>query len=247
MSDLLIFIIALVAAFLFALGGVGAAIILVPILTTMGVPINIAKPVGLFNNMFSMIGATVSNIKNKRLDIKTGIPIIIFSFIFAIIGAYASKFIPPVYIVILFILFLLFSSFMFLFFKNKGQITYREDRPVLKLSLVGVVAGLLAGLLGIGGGSVISPLMLMLGYNPKKTTVITAFAIPFSAFSAFVTYWAMGSINWHLLIVASSGGFIGATAGTVYMQRNLNANTVKKILAFILLLVAIKLAWGLIG
>jgi uncharacterized membrane protein YfcA len=246
MSDILIFAISFVAAFVFSLGGVGAAIILVPVLTAIGIPFNMAKPIGLFNNMASMIGATISNIRNKRSDIRTGIPIIIFSFLFAIIGAYATKFIPVIYIMILFVVFLLFSSFMFLFFKNKGRNKYREDRPFFLLSMIGVAAGLLAGLLGIGGGSVISPLMLMSGYNPKKITVITAFAIPFSAFSAFVTYWAMGSINWHLLLVVSSAGVVGATLGTAYMQKNLNAATVKKILAVILFLMAIKLGWSII-
>ncbi|MCF6357781.1 MAG: TSUP family transporter, partial [Draconibacterium sp.] len=91
--DILIFIISLVAAFIFSLGGVGAAIILIPILISLGIPVNIAKPVGLFYNTVSLSGASISNIRNKRLDFKVGIPIIISSFLFAIVGAYSSKFV----------------------------------------------------------------------------------------------------------------------------------------------------------
>ena len=239
--DILIFIISLVASFVFSLGGVGAAIILIPILVSLGIPVNIAKPVGLFYNTVSLTGASINNIKNKRLDFKIGIPIIISSFVFAIEGAYLSKFISNKVILLLFIGFLLFSGFMFLFYKKNDKEKYRNDRPYLKLSLVGGFAGLLSGLLGIGGGGIISPLMLMLGFNPKKITAITAFVVPFSSFSGFLTYWAMGNIDWKIIAIASTGGIIGATLGTIFMQKKLNAGTVKKILAIILLLMAVKL------
>ncbi len=239
--DFLIFGISLVAAFIFALGGVGAAIILIPIMVWLGVPITTAKPVGLFYNTVSLAGASVSNIKNKLLDFKIGIPIIVFSFLFAAAGAYSSKFVPQKTVLLVFIAFLVFSGLMFLFFKKKSKEKYREDRPFVKLSLVGVIAGFLSGLLGIGGGGIISPLMLLMGYNPKKIAAITAFVVPFSAFSGFVTYWMMGAINWKLLLIVSAGGIIGATLGTIFMQKKLNPDMVKKILAVILLLMAAKM------
>ena len=245
MTDFLIGGISFVAAFIFSLGGVGAAIILIPILVSFGIPIGTAKPVGLFYNTVSLTGASISNIRNKRLDFKIGIPIIIFSFLFAIVGAWTSQFISKNIILLLFIGFLLFSGFMFLFHKKKGQDIYREDRPYVALSAIGAFAGILSGMLGIGGGGIISPLMLMLGFNPKKITAITAFVVPFSSLSGFLTYWAMGNINWKLLIIASVAGVAGATLGTMFMQKNLNPRTVKKILAYILLLMAIKLIWNM--
>jgi len=239
--DTIIFIISFIAAFIFSLGGVGAAIILIPILVSLGIPVNIAKPVGLFYNTVSLTGASINNIKNKRLDFKIGIPIIISSFLFAIVGAYISKYIPNKVILILFIAFLLFSGIMFLFHKKKEQETYCDNIPYIKLSFIGAFAGLLSGMLGIGGGGIISPLMLIAGFNPKKITAITAFVVPFSSFSGFLTYWAMGSINWNILIIASIAGISGATLGTVFMQKRLNSQTVKKILAVILLIMAAKL------
>ncbi len=243
--DLLIFIISLIAAFIFSLGGVGAAIILIPILVSFGIPINVAKPVGLFYNTVSLTGASINNIKNKRLDLKTGIPIIIFSFLFAVAGAYISKFIPNKIILLLFIGFLLFSGIMFLFHKKNSNDKYRSGTPYVKLSLIGAFAGLVSGMLGIGGGGIISPLMLMLGFNPKKITAITAFVVPFSSFSGFLTYWAMGNINWRILAIASVAGIMGATLGTIFMQKKLNTGTVKKILAVILLIMAAKLIFNM--
>jgi uncharacterized membrane protein YfcA len=233
--------ISFIAAFIFALGGVGAAIVLIPVMIFLGIPITVAKPVGLFYNTVSLAGASVSNIKNKRLDFKLGIPIIIFSFLFAAVGAYLSKFIPTKVVLYLFIAFLLFSGLMFLFFKGKKQDVYREDRPYVALSLIGVIAGLLSGLLGIGGGGIISPLMLLLGFNPKKIAAITAFVVPFSSFAGFLTYWSMGKINWELLFWVSLAGVGGATLGTMFMHKKLNPKTVKKILAIILLAMAVKM------
>ncbi len=242
--DILIFVISFVASFVLAMGGIGGAIILIPLLISLGIPLTTARPVGLFYNIVGMTGATVSNIKNKRLDVKLGIPIIVTSLLFAVAGAYLSKFVPEKIILILFITFLLFSGFMFLFHKNRNENSYRDDIPYVSLSMVGAFAGLLSGMLGIGG--IISPLLLMLGFNPKKIAVITAFVVPFSSLTGFLTYWAMGHINWHILLLVSVAGYIGAMLGTAFMQKHLDPQSVKKILAVILLLMAVKLIFNVI-
>ncbi len=239
--DWLIYIISFVAAFVFSLGGVGAAVILIPIMVLFGVPISVAKPVGLFYNTVSMAGASYTNIRNKRLDFRLALPIIIFSFVFAALGAYLSSFVPAEIILILFVCFLFFSGFMFLFSRNKPEDQYRTDGKFISLSAVGAFAGTLSGMLGIGGGGIISPLMLHMGYNPKKIAAVTAFVVPFSSFSAFLTYWSMGQIDWKLLIGVSAAGLAGATLGTVFMHKKLNHKTVKKILAVILLVMAVKM------
>ena len=48
--------ISFIAAFIFSLGGIGAAIILIPILISFGIPIGIAKPVGLFYKYRKHVG-----------------------------------------------------------------------------------------------------------------------------------------------------------------------------------------------
>jgi len=242
---IVIFFISLIAAFIFALGGVGAAIILIPAMVSMGIPINTAKPIGLFYNTVSLSGATVHNIRYKQLDIKIGIPIITVSFLFASIGAYLSKYISPKIILFLFVLFLFFSGFMFLLKKETKYNVVKDDVPYLQLTLIGCIAGLLSGVLGVGGGGIISPLMLMLGFSPKKIAVTTAFVVPFSSFSGFLTYWALGNVNWKIVIVASIGGVIGANFGTRFMHNKLQSSQVKKILAIILLIMATKLLFKL--
>jgi len=168
-------------SFIFALGGVGSAVVLIPTLSWLGIPFNLARPTGLFVNCVSMLGATYSNIKEKRLDIRLGLPIIISSIIMAPVGAWAGHLIPSHFLLMVFIAFLFFSGTMILFFKgSKYADQYREDRPVVGPLLVGVLAGFISGLLGVGGGGVISPLMVLQGFNPKKVTSVTAFSVPLS-------------------------------------------------------------------
>jgi uncharacterized membrane protein YfcA len=85
-----------------------------------------------------------------------------------------------------------------------------------------------------------------MGFNPKKITTITAFVVPFSSLSGFLTYWSIGTVDWRLLIITSLAGVAGATIGTTVMQKRLNPKIVKKILAFILLIMAIKMGLKLL-
>ncbi len=235
-------LISFVLSFLFALGGVGSAIVLIPALTWLGIPFNLARPTGLFVNCLSMLGATYSNIKAKRLDYKLGLPIIISSILLAPIGAWTGHLIPTRAVLLIFIIFLVFSGCMMLFFKrSKYKDQYREDRPVTGPLLVGVVAGFFSGLLGVGGGGLISPLMILQGFNPKKVATVTAFAVPFSSFSAFSTYAAMGSVSVKLLLVAGLAAWAGGYLGTMVMHQKIRPESVKKILGCTLILMAIKL------
>jgi hypothetical protein len=194
-----------------------------------------------------MLGATYSNFKEKRLDILLGLPIILSSMILAPVGAWVSHLLPTRLLLSIFIVFLFFSGSMMLFFKgSKYADQYREDRPIVGPLFTGALAGLISGLLGVGGGGIISPLMILQGFNPKKVATVTAFAIPFSSFSAFLAYAAMGSISIKILAFAGLAAWGGGYLGTKVMQKKMRPNTVKKILGGVLLLIGVKLLIALI-
>jgi hypothetical protein len=234
-------------SFIFALGGVGSAVILIPALSWLGVPFNLARPTGLFVNCVSMLGATWSNFRGKTLDVKLGLPIIVSSIMMAPVGAWAGHFLPTRTLLFVFIGFLFFSGFMMIFFKGSkyaGQ--YREDRPVAGPLSVGVLAGFLSGLLGVGGGGIIFPLMLVQGFNPKKVAMVTAFSVPFSSFSAFVTYAAMGSVSVKILVFAGLAAWTGGYLGTRVMQTKMKPQSVKRLLGGVLILIGIKFLWSIV-
>ena len=233
-------------SFIFALGGVGSAVILSPALSWIGVPFNLARPTGLFINCLSMLGATWSNFREKKLDVKLGLPIIASSIVMAPLGAWASHFLPTRTLLFVFIGFLFFSGSMMILFKGaKYADHYREDRPVAGLLGVGVLAGFVSGLLGVGGGGIISPLMVVQGFNPKKVAMVTAFSVPFSSFSAFVTYAAMGSVSAKILVFAGLAAWTGGYMGTRVMQKKMKPQSVKRLLGWVLILIGIKFLWSM--
>ncbi|UOD35118.1 sulfite exporter TauE/SafE family protein [Deferribacteraceae bacterium V6Fe1] len=240
-------ILAFILSFVFALGGVGSAVVLVPIMFSLGIPINEAKPTGLFINTISLVAASFSNIKNKRVDVKLGLPIIISSMLLAPVGAYISLFINKTFVMIIFILFLLFSSMVMFFFNaKKYEDKFREDRPLGILVFTGSIAGIISGLLGVGGGGLISPLLVLSGFNPKKVATVTALVVPFSSLTGFLAYLKMGHVNIQLLIFAGLAAYLGGYFGTHFMHLKMKPKTVKRFLGFIVFLVAIKLVINLL-
>lgn len=233
-------------SFIFALGGVGSAVILIPALSWIGVPFNLARPTGLFVNCVSMLGATWSNFRGKKLDVKLGLPIIASSIVMAPVGAWASHFLPTQTLLFIFIGFLFFSGSMMIFFKSSRYADqYREDSPVAGPLGVGVLAGFISGLLGVGGGGIISPLMVVQGFNPKKVAMVTAFSVPFSSFSAFITYAAMGSVSVKILGFAGLAAWAGGYLGTRVMQKKMTPQSVKRLLGGVLILIGIKFLWSM--
>jgi len=231
-------------SFIFALGGVGSAVVLIPTLSWLGVPFNLARPTGLFVNCVSMLGATYSNFKEKRLDVRLGLPIIISSILLAPVGAWVGHMVATRLLLFIFITFLFFSGSMMLFFKgSKYADQYREDRPIAGPLLVGILSGFVSGLLGVGGGGIISPLMILQGFNPKKVAMVTAFSVPFSSFSAFLAYAAMGSISLKILAFAGLAAWGGGYLGTKVMQKKMRPQTVKQILGGVLLVIGVNFLW----
>lgn len=226
-----------IASFIFGLGGVGAAVAIIPILVFLGVPFAEARPTGLFTNFISTGSITVYNFKKGLMDLKLALPIIISSIITAPIGAYSSHFLSEKVVGITFAIFLFFAGTM-VYIPKKGA--FKESSSLVLPILTGSLAGFVSGFLGVGGGGLISPILIIAGFNPKKVATVTAFAVPFSSFVGFLAYWKMGSIDWTItLYSAIPAAFAGYLAAYI-SHRYLKPQDVKKILGVVFFLLGIK-------
>ncbi len=242
-----VFFVTLGLNFFFALSGKGAAAFQMPIFIWLGMPINGAKSVALLANTISLSAVTFDNFRSSRLDLKLGLPIILFSFLFAPVGAYLSTFIDKNIILWMFAIFLIYAGVSALIPKSANAKSCHDRHPkVVYLSLIGAIAGLVSGLLAVGGGGVISALMLLLGCKAKKITMITALAVPFASFSGFVTYAIDGNISWPILLTVSSASLLGGYVGNKTAHSVLPDKFIKYTIGVLSIVFAFKIIFDLL-
>ena len=133
------FTLTLVLSTLFALGGVGSATALVPLLNMMGLPFGLSKALGLFVNSSSTIVATIMNLKRKVLDVRFAFPLAVSLMLFTPVGAYLSQYVDEKIMKWMLAGFLFFSASMMLFGKKEAKVHY-EAKCIQYL--VGSVVGL---------------------------------------------------------------------------------------------------------
>lgn len=226
----------------FALGGVGSAIAIVPIFNFLGIPLNAAKATGLFINTSTTLTATYLNFKKGVLDIKFALPIALTMMIASPIGAFASTWVSEI-VVKWILLFFLLTSASFIFFSKKPLFQAQSSSLLLVLSFF---VGLLSGVLGVGGGSLIMPVLLILGYETKRVAVAMSFVVPFSTFFAFLTYLSFTELDYILLVTVTIAAVVGGIIGNRLMHLKLNNGQIKKIIAVILYLLAFRLLVSLL-
>jgi hypothetical protein len=223
---------------LFSMGGAGAGVALIPILNFLGLDFTVAKAVGLFAGATTTITSSIMNMKRKVVEYGFVLPIAGMMLIFAPLGAYSSRFIDEEIVKFLFMLMLFYSASMMMFGKKKA-LFHAEGR--LTLIVVGAVVGFLAGLLGVGGGNILIPLLALLGFAPKKVAVAVSFVVPFSALGSFFTYAIYIELDWILLGVVAFCAIVGGYIGNYLMQFKLEQHHIKKLMAILLYLLALKL------
>ena len=111
--------------------------------------------------------------------------------------------------------------------------------------LIGAVAGVFSGLLGIGGGLIMIPaLTILLGYSQHMAqgTTLAVMVFPIGIFAA-LEYYRSGNVNLSAVVLIAlafvAGGWLGAK-----MAVKIDASVLKKIFALFLILIGIKTLLG---
>ncbi len=242
MPDYLLYVtLTFLLSILFSMGGAGSGVALIPILHFLGLDFTLAKAIGLFAGATTTITSSVMNIKRKVVEYDFVIPIASMMLLFAPIGAYSSRFIDEDIVKFLFMLMLFYSASMMMFGKKKA-LFHAKGR--MTLIMVGAIVGFLAGLLGVGGGNILIPLLALLGFAPKKVAVAVSFVVPFSALGSFFTYASYVQLDWILLGIVALSAILGGYIGNYMMQFKLEQYHIKKLMALLLYMLALKLLLG---
>lgn len=232
------------------IAGVGAAFVLIPVYTSLGIDLHQAMALALLLNALAMISALFRYVKNRLVLWKLSIPLIITISIGAPLGVKLSYAIDINIIQIIFICFLLFAAVMIFTSKAKSEETSADFRLTgLKIAMgsgVGLFIGMLAGLIGVGGGNIVLPVLLATGIKPREAVGTTAVIVVFSSTSGFIGHMGMGSIDGVLVFISAAAAIAGAIVGSWLMTDKLDPKMIKKILGLVLIAFAIKMTINLL-
>jgi uncharacterized protein len=227
--------------------GVGAAFGVIPFLYWLGFPLREAMATALLLNCLSMSFASWTFIRNKLVVFRTAIPIVIVASVFSPLGAWCTQFVARSILLWLFAGFLVFAGSVMLFYRPTRKDAARSRKQELSIGLgVGVLAGYLGGLLGVGGGNFIVPALIWSGFDSRKAAATSSFIVIFSSLAAFSGHAALGHINLPLLSASAVASIAGGLVGAWLLSFKLNSSQVKKMIGVVLYAIAIKMIWGLL-
>ena len=92
-------------------------------------------------------------------------------------------------------------------------------RGIVVLVIVGVAVGLLSGMFGIGGGTVIVPALVWLGLTQRNAAATSMLAIVPTSISGVISYATCGNVDWLAALLLFCGMFVGGQIGSWLLSR----------------------------
>lgn len=269
-------IIALCSGFLGALLGLGGGVIMVPLLVfILDIPIHIAAGASIIAVVATSSVAASVYIRDEVTNLRLGMFLEIATTLGAITGASIMVGVSEALLQIIFALSLIYASFVMWFqIKQTGRSWVSKDNDWIadKLRLgasfydsargetvmygvsrsfptfiISYIAGIISGLLGIGGGGIKVPAMNVVSSIPMKAAVATSnFMIGVTAAASALVYIRNGFCDGFITAPVVLGTLIGSYIGAMAALR-LRGVVLKKIFIIILLLLGIRMIISGVG
>jgi len=239
----LLILVFLLIALLYSSAGFGGGSSYLALLALAGVNFYIMRSTALMCNILVVTGGTVIFIKNRHLEFKDTWPLVAASVPMAFLG---GKW--PVTETGFFLLlgFSLLVASILLWIKKTQQKPVALGNKTLVNIFIGGGIGFLSGLVGIGGGIFLSPILHFMGWgNAKKIAAAASFFILVNSISGllgqFYQYSPRIDLNyaWPLL----GAVFIGGQIGSRLAARRFNPFLIKRITAILIFVISIRILW----
>ena len=269
---LIIFLVSIVAGFVGALFGLGGGVLIIPFLTLVeGVPVPLAVGASIVSVVATSSASAATYVQDHLTNLRLGMFLEIGTVAGAITGAFVSVFLPASYLFILFGIILLYATIVMI--RARGidfPANVRPDKTSRILALgsqyedhslnrvvkyevtrtpltvfIGYFAGIVSGLLGVGGGIINVPTMNLVSKIPVKVASATSnFIIGVTAAASASVYLLRGDV--HPLLAAPL--IIGVAGGALLGTKVLKVTPPTRVkVAFGILLAAISLLMILKG
>lgn len=239
-QDIAFLLLISIVAFLYASVGHGGASGYLALMVIFGISPQLMKPSALILNIFVSAIAFTQYYRRGFFKWKLLLPFIILSIPLSFIGArihietYTYKIILAVC--------LLIATFRILGFTGKSMHAKSEEIKIIPALLIGGILGFVSGMIGIGGGILLSPLLLMLHWSDMKETAAVSAAFIFLNSVSGLAGASMGSEMFSTdIYLWAAAAVIGGSAGAYYGSRRFNFIVLKYILSTVLLFACTKL------
>lgn len=239
-STLLIPVAVFVAAFLFALAGHTGASAYLAIFGLAGMSPAIIKPTVLSLNIVVGVVAVYKFARAGHFSWRLIWPFILTSIPFSFLGGLIS--LPtPVYRILVAVV-LIYASFRMLFDVPDKNGNPPEFPPLWLSLLLGAGIGFTGGLIGIGGGILLSPVLLLTRWaGPQLTAGTIAIFVLVNSISGLLGHWSVSMQLPPQLPLWGSVALVGGWFGAEIGSRRLSANFLRRTLGLILLVSGLRM------
>ena len=237
-----------VTALIYSSVGFGGGSTYLAILLIWGVPYTIFPVIALVCNIIVVSGNSINFIRSKNINFNLLFPYLIGSIPFAFIGG-SIKIEKSLFEILLFCVLLVAGIFLLIESKsfNKEQIKINKIPGLISIS-IGSIIGFMSGLVGIGGGIFLSPLLFLMkaGYPRHITSSASLFILINSIFGIagqltkdrvldqIISYWP-------LFLTVLVGGQIGSLLNIKFLSNKILALLTSFLVIFVAIRMGIKL------
>jgi uncharacterized membrane protein YfcA len=267
-----ILLMSILAGLIGAVFGLGGGILIIPFLTLVeGVPVPYAIGASIVSVVATSSASAATYVQDRLTNLRLGMFLEVGTVLGAITGAFVAGFLAPSVLFVLFGLMLIYASAIMIagrridfpsgvvpdktarklrlgseYFDPATGATIRyEVTNTLRTLGISGIAGVVSGLLGVGGGIISVPTMNLLSKVPVKVASATSnFMIGVTAAASSTLYFVRGDVQPLLVAPLMIGVVIGAALGTRLLRRT---PPLKVKLLFAILLITISVLMILKG
>ena len=222
-----------------------AAAAITPLLVTfLGMEPYEAVGIALASDVLASAASAVMYGKNKNLDIKNGLAMMLAVLAFTVVGSYASSLLPAATmgsfsVFMTMILGLKFILRPVMTTKEKMQAGNPRKRLLCSI-LAGVLVGFVCGFVGAGGGMMmLLVLTSVLGYELKTAVGTSVFIMSFTAFTGAISHFVIGGVReWTALGLCVTSTLIFARIAA-WLANRAKPSTLNRVVGVVLVLIGV--------
>lgn len=227
--------------------GIGVALVAVPVLS-LSLPdlVNQVHPVSLLLNGITALFAAFGFARARLIELRRGIPLAVVASIAAPLGAALARTIPEGIIWLLY-----FAAVIFLLARLLMPMPHPHGDPAAvryaRVLWLAFPASMLSGLIGVGPGFLLVPLMLHYGIDIKRAAGLNALAVTPASFLAAVPHLGHMTLPAGFLLPLLAAGGLGGIAGAWLASYRVSPRALKTVFFLVVAVTAVYRALTLVS